>query len=452
MGLATGTSVPDDANCCRVSVDRTCKCVPKLLMVTLMALMQSFPVRADQTSLVFPPVDRMRVVTMGSEPRTLPEGRAMPVADHYGHSEHYWHSDARRHDAPVHDDPAGAAPVPRGATDGRRDREASEVGYGERAPGDTGDVRQADDADQVDDASQVDDAGRADDAPQADIAGDLAVGEQRAAPTQEQLAREAERALDMFLRDQKILFLKGETEFELTLIHAMDTQHNARIGGVVVPTLESNSSTLSFRVRYALTNNLEINLSLPLSRSDADYKFLYLQNPSGAIEDSHDAGVGDARLGFRYQVYRELGLRPDIALSFDYESDSGAEGVGSGDHALGVKSTFVKTIDPAVFYVEFGYEHTFPDRELDRGDALMAQFGTGFSLNDRVSYNLQFGLQVIEETTLDGRAITGTALDVANLQLGVTTRLARSVYIEPFLSLGLSDDANDVSFGIRIPF
>jgi len=409
-------------------------------MVTLMALMQSFPVRAVQTSLVFLPDDSMRVVTMGSEPRTLPEGWAMPVADHYGHSEHYWHSDTRRHDAPVRDDPAGAAPVPRGATDGRRDREGSEVGYGEPAPGDTGSVRQADDASQVDDARQ------------ADTAGDLAESEQRAAPTQEQLAREAERALDMFLRDQKILFLKGETEFELTLLHAMDTQHNARIGGVVVPTLESNSSTLSFRVRYALTNNLEINLSLPLSRSEADYKFLYLQNPSGAIEDSHDAGVGDARLGFRYQVYRELGLRPDIALSLDYEADSGAEGAGSGDHALGIKSTFVKTIDPAVFYVEFGYEHTFPDRELDRGDALMAQFGTGFSLNDRVSYNLQFGLQVIEETTLNGRAITGTALDVANLQVGVTTRLARDVYVEPFLSLGLSDDANDVSFGIRIPF
>jgi len=440
MGLVTGTSVTDDANYCRVSVNRTCKCVSKLLMVTLMALMQSFPVRAVQTSLVFLPDDSMRVVTMGSEPRTLPEGWAMPVADHYGHSEHYWHSDTRRHDAPVRDDPAGAAPVPRGATDGRRDREGSEVGYGEPAPGDTGSVRQADDASQVDDARQ------------ADTAGDLAESEQRAAPTQEQLAREAERALDMFLRDQKILFLKGETEFELTLLHAMDTQHNARIGGVVVPTLESNSSTLSFRVRYALTNNLEINLSLPLSRSEADYKFLYLQNPSGAIEDSHDAGVGDARLGFRYQVYRELGLRPDIALSLDYEADSGAEGAGSGDHALGIKSTFVKTIDPAVFYVEFGYEHTFPDRELDRGDALMAQFGTGFSLNDRVSYNLQFGLQVIEETTLNGRAITGTALDVANLQVGVTTRLARDVYVEPFLSLGLSDDANDVSFGIRIPF
>lgn len=271
-------------------------------------------------------------------------------------------------------------------------------------------------------------------------------------PSQEELAEEAERAFNMFLRDQKILFLKGEVEYELSFATSTDTQHNVRFNNLVVPTLSSYSTSLSFMVRYALTNDFEINLSVPFSNNETDYEFLFLESPAPDIENARDSGVGDIQTGFRYQWFREQGLRPDISLSLDYKPDSGSESVGSNDQSLSFKTTMVKTIDPAVFFFELGYEYTWENEGLNRGNSVFGTFGTGFSLNDRVSYNVQYNVRVIDEIRSDGIAIKGTDRDIASVQFGTTIRLSKDVYFEPFLDIGLSDDANDFSVGFSVPF
>ncbi len=271
-------------------------------------------------------------------------------------------------------------------------------------------------------------------------------------PTQEELAEEAERAFDMFLRDQKIIFLKGEVEFEFSLVNSLDTQNNVRFNNLVIPTTTSTSNTLSFLVRYALTNDLEINLSVPFSANHTDYEFLFLERPSPDLDDTRDSGVGDILAGFRYQLLREQGLRPDIAFSFNYKPDTGSESIGSNDESVSVKTTVVKTIDPAVFFLELGYEYTWENEGVDRGNAIFASFGTGFSINDRVSYSAQYIVRDVDAIRSKGVEIEGTDRAIASLQFGTTIRLSKDVFFEPFLNLGLSDDANDVSFGFSIPF
>ena len=290
----------------------------------------------------------------------------------------------------------------------------------------------------------------ADPAPKADDMGEESV--ESTEPSQEELAREAERAFNMFLRDQKILFLKGEVEYELSFATSTDTQHNVRFNNLVVPTLSSYSTNLSFMVRYALTNNFEINLSVPFSHVETDYEFLFLESPTPEISNSRDSGVGDVETGLRYQWFREQGRRPDISLSLLYKSDSGSESIGSNDSSLSFKTTLVKTIDPAVFFFELGYDYTWENEGVDRGNAIFTTFGTGFSLNDRVSYNVQYNVRVVDEVRSEGIAIKGTDRDAASVQFGSTIRLSKDVYFEPFLDIGLSDDANDVSVGFSVPF
>lgn len=280
----------------------------------------------------------------------------------------------------------------------------------------------------------------------------MAEPDEQTEASQEELAQEAERAFNMFLRDQKVLFMQGEMEFELSFVNASDTQHNVRFNNLIVPTLRSRSTTLTLLARYALTNDLEINLSLPFSNDDKEYDFLFLQRPEPNLENTNHSGTGDLLAGLRYQWLREQGRRPDVAFSLNYKPSTGSEAMGSQDDSLSVKTTLVKTIDPAVFFFELGYEHTWENASIDRGNSVFTQFGTGFSLNDRVSYNAQFIIRVIDEISFDGNRIQGTDRQIASLQLGTTVRLSKNVFFEPFLNLGLSDDANDVSFGFSVPF
>lgn len=269
--------------------------------------------------------------------------------------------------------------------------------------------------------------------------------------TPEELAREAERALDMFLRDQKVLFLQGEIEFELSVVNTTDTQINARLGPAIVPEFQFRSTTASLLVRYALTDDLEVNLFLPAVTSERDYDFLFL-NPVPGLEDDKASGLGDVRLGLRYQLLRERGGAPDMALSLEYKTDTGDEGIGTNDDSVSLKSTFVKTIDPVVFFAEFGYNHTFENEDVDAGNELFMQLGTGFSVNDRVSFNAQYIARSVGKTEVAGAEVNGSERDIANLQFGVTTQLTKDVFLEPFLSVGLTEDAADVSIGLSVPF
>ena len=69
-----------------------------------------------------------------------------------------------------------------------------------------------------------------------------------------------------------------------------------------------------------------------------------------------------------------------------------------------------------------------------------------------MSYSAQYIVRDLDAVRSKGVEIEGTDRAIASLQFGTTIRLSKNVYFEPFLNLGLSDDANDVSFGYSVPF
>jgi hypothetical protein len=72
-----------------------------------------------------------------------------------------------------------------------------------------------------------------------------------------------------------------------------------------------------------------------------------------------------------------------------------------------------------VFFGRVGYTYTFEHAGLDRGNQIAFLGGTGFSLNDRVSLNMQVkGIYDTENTKLNGRTITGSSQESVSLQLG----------------------------------
>ncbi len=111
--------------------------------------------------------------------------------------------------------------------------------------------------------------------------------------------------------------------------------------------------------------------------------------------------------------------------------------------------TLVKTLDPVVFFGRVGYTHRFGDP----GDVFSASLGMGFSLNDRVSYNMQVLGAFVDRPDSDETALGGdSGLEIISLQFAVTVLVTRRLFVEPVVNFGLSDDAVDVIVGINMPF
>jgi len=280
-------------------------------------------------------------------------------------------------------------------------------------------------------------------------------GEQKEEDVQKQ-AEEAQRALDIFLRDQRVLFRRGELALELGLFYSQDTQETFLRSGTNIAFAKLTKRTLlpNLTIRYGLVNNLEVDLLLPF------YGYAEQEIDVGtARQRTSDDGLGDMAGLVRYQVWREQGSSPDVILDMRVKSrTAGNSLLGTGTWSLGGGVTLVKTLDPVVFFGRVGYTYTFEHEGFDPGNEIGFLAGTGFSLNDRVSLNMQVnGLYNTENTTLNGRSIHGSSQESVNLQFGVTVQVTKHIFVEPIVSLGLTNDAPDVVFGfnvvgIKLPF
>ena len=269
--------------------------------------------------------------------------------------------------------------------------------------------------------------------------------------SQRESALDAQRALNIFLRDQKIIFAQGEFEFETAFQRTTDAQSNVRLGEAIIPSTTRDVSSASFQVRYAFTDDLEGSFRVPLVRTETEFDFAFLE-PVEGLTDRDITGLADLQVGLRYQLFRESNAKPDVALSLRYKADTAKSRKGTGDETIGLGATIVRTIDPAVIFLQAEYVFATSDDEVKRGDEYSLLLGTGFSLNDRVGYNARYLIRYTERTSLNGQSIRGTDQYADSLQLGVTVQLGRDIYIEPALAIGLSDDAPDSQFRISLTF
>jgi len=272
--------------------------------------------------------------------------------------------------------------------------------------------------------------------------------EQKAEDVQKQ-AEEAQRALDIFLRDQRVLFRPGEVALELGFFYSQDTQETFLRSGTNVAFAKLTKRTFlpNLTVRYGLLNDLELDLLAPF------YGYAEQTIDVGtARQRTSDNGPGDIAGLVRYQVWHERGSSPDVILDMRVKSrTAGNSLLGTGTWSIGGGVTLVKTLDPVVFFGRVGYTYTFEHDGFNPGNEIGFLGGLGFSLNDRVSLNMQVnGIYNTENTQLNGNSIHGTSQEGVSLSLGVTVQVTKHVFVEPLVSFGLTNDAPDVVLGLNV--
>jgi hypothetical protein len=119
-----------------------------------------------------------------------------------------------------------------------------------------------------------------------------------------------------------------------------------------------------------------------------------------------------------------------------------------------------------VFFGRVGYIHNFGTQARDLGDVVDYRLGMGFSLNDRVSFNIQLTGAYIQRSRITAFEQSGTAgggglaipvvfatrpLEILNLTFTTTVMLNKKLFIEPLVAVALNEHSF-TTIGIRIPY
>ena len=324
--------------------------------------------------------------------------------------------------------------------------------------------------------------------------------EREMAETSEQRAaeREAELVEAIPVRAGGVLLPKGRLQLEPQIRYAFSSVNRVEITGyTILPALtlgvidvtrrDSSSVTAYMSARYGLTDRIELDIGLPFIAGWSSFGLSPKNTDPNRASNltAQGYGIGDLGIGARYQLNRGgsslpvfvagLGARfptgkSPYEVSRYSEVDQSLEKeipTGSGFFSLTPTVSFVYPSEPGVLFGNVRYTWNI-EREIDEvqpgpgsqttygridpGDVVGVGIGLGLSLNDKLSISLSYDHSIVLGTTQNGQDVSQSSpLQIGTLGLGATWRQSPSVSYSFLVGIGVTDDAPDVSVGLRVP-
>ena len=284
-------------------------------------------------------------------------------------------------------------------------------------------------------------------------------------------------------------------------VTGIEIQDLVTIGLINVDEADRDSVEAALTARYGVTDRFEVETRVPfLFRSETITQSFVSQpdSPGFTTENSGD-GLGDVEVAGHYQitdapVYTVANLRlytPTGKGPFDVDLDAFGRptdlATGSGFWGVQPSITAIVPSDPVVFFGTFGYTINIPDDinettftrdpatglsidttigEVDPGDSINISLGMGLSLNESSSFSLGFKYDYIFPTTeqfdqvdnvdpannILGGKVKTDPLHAASLLAGWAYQINEMVGVNLNFEAGLTDDANDFSVRLGVPF
>ena len=255
-------------------------------------------------------------------------------------------------------------------------------------------------------------------------------------------------AEDVFLRGQRLLLAPGQVVVDFGQFYSRsDTLQLAVASNAIqLATQERSVVTTALIGRVGIFNETEVY-------SGAAFHHLEDRLVVGVV-DVASAGrnlVSDVSVGLRRTLLREGAGRPDIIASIDTTIPTRDDSV----NVLGGSLVFVKSIDPVVLFAGANYAHGF-SRDLRDGtrvvpgNAASVSLGYSLAVNDSVAISTAasgaFTRAAFNQDVKTGRTET------FSLRFALTAALAKRLYVEPSVTLGLSGPGQSFTFGVTLPF
>ena len=262
-------------------------------------------------------------------------------------------------------------------------------------------------------------------------------------------APEERAAEDVFLRGQRVLLGRGDVVVDAGQFYSRSDDHLLAPvgGGVGLTTAEQQTFTTLFVGRVGIFEETELFASATFL-SQRHRQFI----GGTDLANERQSEFGGTNVGVRRTLLRETAGRPDIIATF-----SGYIPTGGRSRAVGGGLVFVKSVDPVVLFAGANYLHAL-------GQVTANGTGATLGLEDRFDLSMGYGLALNDTLALSmsvSGAFAGPAArddarpkqpSIFSGRIGLTSWLARGLYIEPSVSFALTGPGNSVAFGATLPY
>jgi len=261
-------------------------------------------------------------------------------------------------------------------------------------------------------------------------------------------APQERNAEDVFVRGQRVLLAPGQVVLDFGQFYSRSDALQLAVASNAIQLGSQERSVLTTALigRVGIFNETEVY-------TGAAFHHLEDRLVVGGV-DVASAGrslLGDVNVGLRRTLLREGAGHPDIIASIDATIPTRNDGV----NALGGSLVFVKSIDPVVLFAGANYAHGFSRALRDGtrvvpGNAVGVSLGYGLAVNDSVAISTAasgaFTRAGFRQDVNTGRTET------FSLRFALTAALAKRLYIEPSVTMGLSGPGQSFTFGVTLPY
>ncbi len=273
----------------------------------------------------------------------------------------------------------------------------------------------------------------------------------------------AERALMRSLtREGALLLPPGTLEIEPKLSYARKEDSTPRLftsdsqlfAGET--DLNTNSLAADLAVRLGLPWDSQLEIGLP-------YRWVRMEsvNKVGSVStestSQSGAGFGDLRVGLAKTLLRESLWRPNLVGRVTWDTKSGKLSenglyLGGGFQEFRGSLTAIKRQDPMVFVGGLSYEYSIEEEQFKPGPTISANFGTFIAMSPETSIRFLISGAYQDESKFSGNEIIGSDRTILSFEVGGSTLLAPGTLLNISVGFGLTDDADDFTITLSLPF
>jgi len=270
-----------------------------------------------------------------------------------------------------------------------------------------------------------------------------------------------------FLRKETVLLKPCEWQMDIGFSYLVFDNHFTDVvqGTLVETRLRRRLLTTPLEFRYGLFDRVQLFANAPFGWANTEISRV------GDDDFANSGGIGDTNVGATIWLHKSNGASysPDILTTFGMTAPT-----GNGNALLGILETpnitlgqgfwagfwsvlAIHKYDPVVVFYGIGGRH-YVERDVDQftgckpGDQYLYQLGTGFAINERITLSTIFFGSYITEARLNNQVLQGTIMEPMYLRFAVTVTRPNKHFCEPFVEIGLTDDAANARAGITWTF
>jgi excisionase family DNA binding protein len=239
----------------------------------------------------------------------------------------------------------------------------------------------------------------------------------------------------ILLRDKSALTPSGSWSGELGVIYSRRDKDTFLLDAQDLASIEQRSVSSVLTMRYGFGEGYQLRATAPYQYSSdrilVDGYELYQRDRSS---------FGPAQIGIQKQLVSEGPGYPGLIV--------GVNGLLGSAYGFSIEANISKTLDPVILFAGGQYIHQFNAEALTSENRVNAQVGFGLKLNDDLAAQLALVGHYSGEVV--SGEMTSPAQDDFGFNLGLNWRVAKNVFLQPFIEHALTGRGNDLSIGTAI--